>query len=127
MQRSLARSYPVTQPRLTRSTLESHPRREGTNLMKLTKRLGAAFAATALLLAGLAIAPAEAGGATGIWKNCTALNKKYPHGVGKAHAHDQTSGTPVKSFKHSNKLYKRAMNHNAGLDRDKDKIACEKA
>jgi hypothetical protein len=24
--------------------------------------------------------PAVAGGATGIWKNCTAFNHRYPHG-----------------------------------------------
>jgi excalibur calcium-binding domain-containing protein len=33
----------------------------------------------------------------------------------------------VTNFKHSTRLYNRAMNHNSGLDRDKDGIACEKA
>ena len=28
---------------------------------------------------------------------------------------------------HSNKLYNKAMRHNSDLDRDRDKIACEKA
>jgi hypothetical protein len=60
------------------------------------------------------------------WKNCTAVNKRYPHGVGKARAHDKTTGTPVTNFKHSTKLYKRAMHYNKRLDRDKDGIACEK-
>jgi hypothetical protein len=61
------------------------------------------------------------------YKNCTAVNKKYPHGIGRAHAHDKTSGTPVTTFFRSDRLYKLAMSHNAGLDRDKDGIACEKA
>jgi hypothetical protein len=55
------------------------------------------------------------------------LNKKYRHGVGRAHAHDKTSGTPVTRFVRSNKLYRLAMSYNARLDRDKDGIACEKA
>jgi hypothetical protein len=70
--------------------------------------------------------PADAA-ATGTWKNCTTVNHKYPHGVGRANAHDKTSGTPVTNFRHSTKLYKTAMRHNKGLDRDKDGIACEKA
>jgi hypothetical protein len=60
------------------------------------------------------------------WKNCTAVNKRYPHGVGKTHAHDRTTGTPVTNFKHSTRLYKIAIGYNRGLDRDKDGIACEK-
>ena len=61
------------------------------------------------------------------WKNCTAVNKRYRHGVGRNHAHDHTSGVPVTNFKHSTRLYKTAMHYNKGLDRDKDGIACEKA
>jgi Excalibur calcium-binding domain len=60
------------------------------------------------------------------WKNCTQVNKRYPHGVGKVRARDKTSGTPVTNFKHSNVLYLTAMRNNKGLDRDKDGIACEK-
>jgi Excalibur calcium-binding domain len=60
------------------------------------------------------------------WKNCTQVNKRYPHGVGKVRARDKTSGTPVTSFKRSNVLYLTAMRNNKGLDRDKDGIACEK-
>jgi hypothetical protein len=56
------------------------------------------------------------------FQNCTALNKVYRHGVGTRKAHDKTSGTPVTNFKRSYKLYKA----NTHLDRDKDKIACEK-
>lgn len=45
----------------------------------------------------------------------------------KKNAVDSTSGTPVTTFKRSNKLFKKAMKNNKGLDRDGDKIACEKA
>jgi hypothetical protein len=62
-----------------------------------------------------------------VYKNCTNLNKKYPHGLGKIGARDHTSGDPVTNFKRSTKLYKLAMSYNRGLDRDKDGIACEKA
>jgi hypothetical protein len=62
-----------------------------------------------------------------LYKNCKALNAKYPHGLGKAGAKDKTkSGDPVTTFKRNTKLYNLAMSHNKGLDRDKDGIACEK-
>jgi hypothetical protein len=61
------------------------------------------------------------------WKNCTIVNKRYPHGVGKLRAHDRTkSGDPVTNFRRSTALYLTAMHYNRGLDRDKDGIACEK-
>jgi Excalibur calcium-binding domain len=59
-------------------------------------------------------------------KNCTALNKKYPHGLGKAKATDKTKGEPVTTFRRSTRLYRLAMSYNKGLDGDKDGIACEK-
>jgi hypothetical protein len=61
-----------------------------------------------------------------LYKNCTNLNKRYPHGLGKRLARDHTSGTPVRTFYRSTRLYNVAMSHNRGLDRDKDGIACEK-
>ena len=82
----------------------------------------------AIVLASSAVvmaSPADA--ATGTWRNCTAVHHKYAHGVGRAAAHDKTSGKPVTNFKHSNALYKTAMANNKGLDRDKDNIACEAA
>jgi hypothetical protein len=91
-------------------------------------RLSAVAAAVALLLAmpaGTALARFDA--APRLYKNCTNLNKKYPHGLGRVGARDHTSGTPVTNFKRSTKLYKLAMSYNRGLDRDKDGIACEKA
>lgn len=58
------------------------------------------------------------------FKNCAALNKAYPHGVGKTKAKDKTSGRskPVTNFKKNNALYQA----NKHLDRDKDGVACEK-
>ena len=61
-----------------------------------------------------------------LYKNCTNLNKRYRHGVGRRLARDKTSGTPVTNFKRSTVLYNTAMRYNRGLDRDKDGIACEK-
>ena len=57
------------------------------------------------------------------FRNCTALNRVYRHGVGRYGARDHTrSGDPVTNFRRSNRLYLQ----NRGLDRDKDGIACEK-
>jgi hypothetical protein len=88
------------------------------------QRLSAVLAAAAVAsgtVAGAAnsVIPAQ-------WKNCTQVNKRYPHGVGKVGAHDKTSGVPVTTFKRSTRLYRIAMSYNRGLDRDKDSIACEK-
>jgi Excalibur calcium-binding domain len=78
------------------------------------------------LLSGLALllaAPAtSAPQASSAFRNCTAMHRVYPHGVGRFGARDHTSGTPVTNFKRSNRLYRA----NRGLDRDKDGIACEK-
>lgn len=89
------------------------------------------------MAASLAVAPttvvASSADAVGVaarvpakWKNCTTVNKRLPHGVGRANARDKTSGTPVTNFKRSTKLYNEAVRANKGLDRDKDGIACEK-
>ncbi|MFC7528592.1 excalibur calcium-binding domain-containing protein [Actinoplanes sp. GCM10030250] len=66
--------------------------------------------------------PAQAAAKT--YKNCTALNKVYKHGVGKKGAKDKVRGKTKKvtNFKVSNALYKA----NKKSDRDKDGIACEK-
>ena len=79
------------------------------------------------MLAALVAINAAASRAPALYKNCTALNKKYPHGLGRVGARDKTSGTPVTTFKRSTRLYRLAMSNNKGLDRDKDGIACEKA
>jgi hypothetical protein len=62
-----------------------------------------------------------------LYKNCTNLNKKYRHGIGRARARDRTSGKPVTNFFRSDRLYRIAMSYNRGLDRDHDGIACESA
>jgi hypothetical protein len=87
--------------------------------------------ASALLAAGAIVggttsATAASSAVPALWKNCTHVNKRYPHGVGRVGAHDKTSGTPVTNFKRSTFLYRTAMRYNRGLDRDKDGIACEK-
>jgi hypothetical protein len=58
------------------------------------------------------------------YPNCKTLNKKYRHGVGRVGARDRVRGDtePVTTFKRSNRLYEQ----NKHLDRDKDKVACEK-
>ena len=92
----------------------------------MTHRIGTALGALVLAAAPLAaVAPAHATG--GIFDNCTAFNQKFPHGVGRRNAMDKTSGTPVTTFLHSNKKYATAMKQNDDLDRDGDKIACERA
>jgi Excalibur calcium-binding domain len=57
------------------------------------------------------------------YPNCKTLNKRYAHGVGRFGARDKTSGDPVRNFYRNNRVYEL----NKGLDRDKDRIACEKA
>lgn len=79
----------------------------------------------ALAIGGAALVSPAAAHDTGIHDNCTNFNEKYPHGVGRRGAHDQ--GGDVTNFKRSNKIYRIAMKHNSDLDRDGDKIACEKA
>jgi hypothetical protein len=86
-----------------------------------------AFATVLIVTVFLSVASAAGAKIPPVYKNCTALNKKYRHGVGRANAHDKTSGTPVTTFVRSNRLYRLAMSYNKGLDRDKDGIACEKA
>lgn len=88
--------------------------------------------ATVLMTGGLLLAAATAdsahaatlGSSAKEYKNCTELNKAYPHGVGKKNAVDKVSGSskPVTTFKKDNALYKA----NKKSDRDGDKIACEK-
>ncbi|TBN57360.1 excalibur calcium-binding domain-containing protein [Glaciihabitans arcticus] len=85
-----------------------------------TPALMGASSATASPSSGLV----SMGAAGGTFANCTALNKKYPHGVGKKGAKDKVSGAskPVKTFTVSTSVY----NKNKKSDRDKDGIACEK-
>jgi hypothetical protein len=102
----------------------------GGRAMNITRSgVGALVAAVAIVL-GVAPVPAATGAVPSLWKNCTNVHKKYPHGVGKLYARDKTSGTPVTTFKRSTRLYNIAKSYNSergyNLDRDKDGIACEK-
>lgn len=84
----------------------------------------AAVAALSLMSVGVVALPAHAASAAPKkFSNCTAMNKAYPHGVGRPGAVDRTSGTRVTTFKRDAALYAA----NSGSDRDKDGIACEKA
>lgn len=89
--------------------------------MKRRGRAVALAAAVAFGTVGITAVPAEA---ARTFKNCTQLNKTYPHGVGKPGARDKVRGStkPVTNFKRSTTLY----NANKKSDRDKDGIACEK-
>jgi hypothetical protein len=95
------------------------------------KRSAALVSAAAIVLIAAPVSVAIDGPAVTtviprLYKNCTNLNKKYPHGVGRLKARDRTSGTPVTTFRRSTRLFNIAMSHNRGLDRDRDGIACEK-
>ncbi|WP_436699911.1 excalibur calcium-binding domain-containing protein [Nocardioides sp. BYT-33-1] len=88
-----------------------------------SRRIAAVLAAVALVVpASVALASPADAAAPKTYRNCTALNKVHPHGVGKPGAVDKTSGTKVTNFTRNAKLYKA----NAKSDRDKDGIACEK-
>jgi hypothetical protein len=56
------------------------------------------------------------------YKNCAKLNTKFPNGLGLKGAKDKST-KPVTNFKVASKYI---YNTNAHLDRDKDKISCEK-
>ena len=94
--------------------------------MKSLVVLAAVSVASALALAAPTAAAVQTAAAMpALYKNCTNFNKKYPHGVGRLGAVDK--GGNVTNFKRSNKIYNTAERHNGDLDRDNDKIACEKA
>jgi hypothetical protein len=94
--------------------------------LQATSAKAALATAAASLLVAAPFADAASTRIPARWKNCTVVNKRFPHGVGRLGAHDRTSGEPVTNFTHSNYLYRVAMRYNRGLDRDKDGIACEK-
>jgi hypothetical protein len=99
---------------------------------RLMRRLVTVAMVTALAAgANVAVVATGAEAATGTYANCTALNKKYKHGVGKKGARDLIKGKYVKgrsvtTFKVSTKIYNEAMKANKRLDGDKDGVACEK-
>lgn len=88
----------------------------------MTRTLVSVVSTLALMFGVVATASSADAAPAKKYANCKALNKVYPHGVGKPGAKDKTSGKPVTNFKVSKAVYKK----NAGRDRDKDGIACEK-
>jgi hypothetical protein len=95
--------------------------------MTSSVRAAAAAAAMAVVGTGLVISTPVEAHTTGLHDNCTNFNKRFPHGVGTKTARDRSSGKRVTTFKRSNKIYWAAERHNPDLDRDNDRIACEKA
>lgn len=97
----------------------------------MTIRTTAARLTLAALLAGSTVAPATALSADAApvkYKNCTALNAKYAHGVKKSKT---TLDRYTSSGKTRTRVSKAVVNltlykANTHLDRDKDGIACEK-
>ena len=88
-------------------------------------RLGAFLGSVGLVLSGAAAMTTTAEAhTTGIHDNCTKLTQKWPHGVGRRGAVDR--GGDVTNFRRNTRAYNRAVAHNGTLDRDNDKIACER-
>lgn len=100
--------------------------------MRIRRSIASVVVTTLLLGAGSVGAVQAAAATPKSFKNCTAMNKVYPHGVGRKGARDKTSGTPVTAFKRSKRVYSYndgGTNRHPGekdLDRDNDGIACEK-
>ena len=80
------------------------------------------IAVAVVVACGVMLGASSVGATSSAFANCTAMHKKYRHGIGKVGAHDKTTGVPVTNFYRSNRLYYL----NRRLDRDKDGIACEK-
>ena len=98
--------------------------------VRLKKLIIASLAGTAVVLSATAV-PASAAPAPKSYKNCTELNKVYPHGVGRKGARDKTSGKPVTTFRVDNTLYRYTDGaagrwHDSARAGDTDGIACEK-
>jgi len=93
--------------------------------MHRSKRAGLAVALGLIATTAVVAVPAQAH-TTGRHDNCTNLNKTWPNGLGTRSAVDKTSGTRVTTFTRNTDAYWRAERHNGDLDRDNDRIACEK-
>ncbi|WP_067500607.1 excalibur calcium-binding domain-containing protein [Actinoplanes sp. TFC3] len=91
----------------------------------MTRKLASVVLAGLLAGGGFGVVAGPAEAAPKKFKNCTELNKKYKHGVGRKGAKDKVSGSskPVTTFKVDTALYNA---NKSKLDRDKDGIACEK-
>ncbi|MFI1987754.1 excalibur calcium-binding domain-containing protein [Actinoplanes sp. NPDC020271] len=91
---------------------------------RMMQKLMRGIVVLALVAGGGAVLATPAEAAAKTYKNCTELNKKYKHGVGRKGAKDKVRGSTKKvtNFYVNNALY----NANKKSDRDKDGIACEK-
>ncbi|WP_210424364.1 excalibur calcium-binding domain-containing protein [Gephyromycinifex aptenodytis] len=90
----------------------------------MSRRLKLAMVAVLAVSPMVVAAPsAQAAPSASKYKNCAALNRVYPNGVGKKGAVDKTSSTRVRNFKVDTALYNSLPKT---LDRDRDGIACEK-
>jgi hypothetical protein len=85
--------------------------------------------ASVIGVAATALAPAASAAVPAKYANCTNLHHYYPHGIGRLGARDHVAAgsRPVTTFTKSTTGYNLAIRYNAGLDRDHDYIACEKA
>ena len=93
----------------------------------MPKRILSLMATAILTTPPLVVIPSSAQAhTTGIHDNCTKFNKRYPHGVGTHNARDRGATDPVTNFKRSDRIYWEAERHNGSLDRDNDRVACEK-
>jgi Excalibur calcium-binding domain len=93
----------------------------------MPKRILSLIATATLMASPLVVIPASAHAhTTGIHDNCTKFNKRYPHGVGTRNARDRGAADPVTNFKRADRIYWEAERHNGSLDRDNDRVACEK-
>lgn len=100
--------------------------------MTRTRRLAALTLSLAALTLPLTVSSSSAAVQAKHYSSCSALQKVYPHGVGKQGARDKSSSTPVRNFTVSTKVY--GMNDGPrnqatgeyDLDRDNDGVACEK-
>ena len=79
-------------------------------------RLAAVVVSTGPAMTGtVAVVAAPAEAHTGsVHDNCTNLNQKYPHGLGR----NNDKGGNATNFKHSTRKYNRANRHNLTLDGD---------
>ena len=97
------------------------------------RRTIAATAATAFLIAGLAVSTASAspvGGSqvlpTKTYANCTAIKKVYPGGIAKSKSTvNKVNGKKKNGLKSTTKVSATLYKANAKMDRDKDGWACE--
>ena len=65
--------------------------------------LAAVVVASVLLAATVGAGTSDVSAVAIKYRNCTALDERYPHGVGRVGARDSTSGTPVTTFRRSNR------------------------